>query len=289
MSSSLSSILVNGREADQISVLDRGFQYGDGLFETIHIVAGKPQYWQQHMERLSDGCLRLQLPVPEFSILQHEAEILCGEIDEAVLKIIITRGKGGRGYAMDESVESTRVLAMYPAPQYPEGCWSEGVVVRVCETRLGLNPALAGIKHLNRLEQVLACAEWDSTDPHSADIHEGLMLDINNNVIEGTKSNLFCVKNGELYTPDLSLCGVKGIIREQVIKIAKQAGLAVHEKQMELSDLNQAEEIFLCNSLVGLWPVRLLEDRPFKPGPIRHKLAECLRKIEKEHGVENVA
>lgn len=284
MSSSLSSILVNGREADQVSVLDRGFQYGDGLFETIHIVAGKPQYWQQHMERLSDGCLRLQIPVPEISVLQHESEKLCGEMAEAVLKIIITRGEGGRGYAVEKSAKSTRVLAMFPAPQYPEDCWSEGVAVRVCKTRLGLNPALAGIKHLNRLEQVLACAEWGSTDPRSADIHEGLMLDINNNVIEGTKSNLFCVKHAELYTPDLSLCGVKGVIREQVIKVAKQAGLAVHETQMELSDVFQAEEIFLSNSLVGLWPVRLLEDQPFKPGPIRHKLANSLRKIKKEQG-----
>jgi 4-amino-4-deoxychorismate lyase len=190
---------------------------------------------------------------------------------------------------VDESAKNTRVLAMFPAPQYPKDCWSEGVVVKVCETRLGINPALAGIKHLNRLEQVLACAEWDSTDPHSADIQEGLMLDINNNVIEGTKSNLFCVKNGELYTPDLSLCGVKGIIREQVFKHARQAGLNVHEIQMELSGLYQAEEIFLCNSLVGLWPVRLLDDQPFKPGPVRHQLAESLRKNEKEHGVENVA
>ena len=281
MSSRLSSILIDGREADQVSVLDRGFQYGDGLFETIHIVAGKPQYWQQHMERLSEGCSRLQIPVPEFSVLQHEAENMCGEMAEAVLKIIITRGEGGRGYAVNDSAESTRVLAMFPAPQYPEEYWSEGVVVRVCETRLGLNPALAGIKHLNRLEQVLACTEWDSSDPHSADRQEGLMLDINNNVIEGTKSNLFCVKNAELYTPDLSLCGVKGVIRGQVIKVAMQAGLAVHETQMELSDLYQADEIFLCNSLVGLWPVRLLEDHLFKPGPIQHKLADSLRKMKK--------
>ena len=229
MSNKLPSILINGQIADQIPVLDRGFQYGDGLFETIHIVAGKPQYWQQHMERLSDGCLRLQIPVPDLSVLQHEAEGMCGEISEGVLKITITRGPGGRGYATDESAKCSRVIALFPAPRYSEKCWSEGVAVKICNTKLGINPALAGIKHLNRLEQVLARTEWNS-----ADIHEGIMLDINDNVIEGTMSNVFCVRNGELYTPELSSCGVKGIIRDQVLNIAKQMGIAVHEKQLAL-------------------------------------------------------
>jgi 4-amino-4-deoxychorismate lyase len=282
VSSKLPSILINGQKTDQVSVLDRGFQYGDGLFETIHIVAGKPQYWQQHMERLSDGCIRLQIPVPELAVLQHEAESLYDEIAEGVLKITITRGQGGRGYAVGELAKSTRVLAIYPATQYPEKFWLEGVVVKICSTRLGINPALAGIKHLNRLEQVLARAEWSS-----AEIHEGLMLDINENVIEGTKSNVFCVKRGELYTPKLSLCGVKGIMREQVMNAAKQAGIVVHETQLDLTDLVQAEECFLCNSLIGVWPVRQLENHKFLVGPISQQLANILR--GKEHGVEDVA
>ena len=152
----------------------------------------------------------------------------------------------------------------------------------MCNTRLGINPALAGIKHLNRLEQVMARAEWNSID-----IHEGLMLDINNNVIEGTKSNVFCVKNGELYTPDLSLCGVRGIMREQIIELAKQTGIPVHETQLDLDDLYQSEELFLSNSLIGLWPVRLLEDHSLKVGPISRQLADVLR--SRRRGVENVA
>lgn len=267
---------------DQVSVLDRGFQYGHGLFETIHVVEGEPQYWLQHMERLLEGCSRLEIPIPELSVLQREAKSLCAEIAEGVLKVTITRGAGRRGYAADESENNTRVLAIFPTPQYPKKYWSEGVVVKLCNTRLGINPTLAGIKHLNRLEQVLARAEWSSID-----IHEGLMLDINNNVIGGTKSNVFCVKNGELYTPDLALCGVKGIMREQVIKLAKQTGILVHETQLNLDDLYQAEEFFLSNSLIGIWPVRLLEDHNFKVGPMSHQFANVLR--NKTRGAKNVA
>lgn len=286
MSNKLPSILINGRETDQISVLDRGFQYGDGLFETIHVLAGKPQYWREHMERLFDGCRQLKISLPELSVLEIESESLCSGVDDAVLRITITRGMGGRGYAADESLNSTRVLAIFPAPQYSQECWSKGVVLTVCNTRLGINPALAGVKHLNRLEQVLARAEWNSTD-----IHEGLMLDINNNVIEGTMSNVFSIKDGELYTPELSLCGVKGIMREQIIGIARQASIVVHETQMSLDDFHQSEECFLSNSLFGIWPVRQLGGHEFTLGPVSHQLSRILlkRKKEKENGVENVA
>ena len=284
MSSKIPPILINGRETDQVSVLDRGFQYGDGLFETICIVAGKPRYWRQHMERLLDGCRRLKISLPELSDLQRESENLCAGIDEGVLKITITRGAGGRGYAVNEQAENTRVLAVFPAPQYPKTHRSNGVVVKVCNTRLGINPALAGIKHLNRLEQVMARAEWSSID-----IHEGLMLDINSKVIEGTMSNVFCVKKGELYTPELSLCGVKGIMREQVINVAKQADITVHETQLDLGAFCQAEEIFLCNSIFGLWPVRRLEDHEFTLGAMFHQLANILSNKNKKYGVEDVA
>lgn len=282
MSSKLPSILINGRETDQLPVLDRGFQYGDGLFETIHILAGKLQYWPQHMERLSDGCRQLKIPFPELSVLQSEAESLCGGMSQGVLKITITRGMGGRGYAADESAKETRVLASFSAPQYPKECWSEGVTVKLCKTRLGLNPALAGVKHLNRLEQVLARSEWNSSE-----VHEGLMLDINDNVIEGIMSNVFSVRAGELYTPDLSLCGVKGIMREQIIKLAKQLGITVNETQMNLDTLYQSDELFLCNSLIGVWPVRKLESHMFTLGPISRQMGDILHC--RERGAENVA
>ena len=281
MSNKTISILINGRELDQVAILDRGFQYGDGLFETIYIAGGEPEFWQQHLERLTNGCHQLNITMPEITVLRNEAERLSGGISEGVLKIIITRGQGGRGYAAHET-KTTRVLAVFPAPQYPKENWSRGVNVRICSTRLGLNPALAGIKHLNRLEQVLARAEWNSSH-----IDEGLMLDIDDNIIEGTMSNVFSVIKGELYTPELSQCGVKGIMRGEVIKIAKQAGLALHETRLSLDDLYRSEELFLCNSVIGVWPVYQLEDHVFKKGSISNMIIHNLR--IKTHRIEDVA
>lgn len=276
------SILINGCEKDQVSVLDRGFQYGDGLFETIRVVAGVPQYWHEHMERLSEGCRRLNIPLPEMSVFETETESLCKGLGDGVLKITVTRGPGERGYAITGPVNTTRVLATFPVSPYSENYWTSGVVVRVCETRLGENPVLAGIKHLNRLEQVLARAEWSDVK-----IQEGLMLDMNNNIIEGTMSNIFSVKNNELYTPELSRCGVKGVMREQVMKVANEAGITVNETKLDLDTLYQAEELFLCNSLIGIWPVRQLESHVFNVGPISHQLGDILRCTKSE--AENAA
>ena len=276
------SILINGRESDHISVLDRGLQYGDGLFETIRITEGVPQYWQGHVDRLFAGCDRLHVPRPDLAVLQSEAMSLCENIGDGVLKLIITRGEGGRGYMVPDEIMTTRIVAMFPAPKYSEDCWSKGIVVRVCDTRLGLNPALAGIKHLNRLEQVLARAEWND-----AEIHEGLMLDAENYVIEGTMSNVYCVKNNELITPDISRCGVKGIIRDQVIKIAQKLGINMYETNFTLDTLYDSDEIFVTNSVIGLWPVRQLENHQFKVGTVSQQISEILN--NKKHGIENVA
>jgi 4-amino-4-deoxychorismate lyase len=268
----LPSILINGQETEQISVLDRGFQYGDGLFETIHVVDGGTMQWQRHMTRLAEGCERLGIPMLDQALLATEAEKLCRGVSEGVLKLTVTRGMGGRGYAMPGPVSPTRVLALFPAPTYPETHWTKGVKVRICQTRLGENPSLAGIKHLNRLEQVLARAEWD--DP---DISEGLMLDSNNNVIEGTMSNLFCVHDGVLLTPELSRCGVRGITRDRILLSAEKAGIPAKEAQLAIEDINNAQELFLSNSLVGIWPVKQLEKNEYSAGPITKQLMAALK------------
>jgi 4-amino-4-deoxychorismate lyase len=270
----LSSIIINGIETDQISVLDRGFQYGDGLFETIRVIKGQPQYWQEHISRLMAGCERLKISFAELPSLQNEAKKLCEQVNDGVLKITITRGEGGRGYTISQALEANRVLAIFPVPNYPDECWTSGVSIRVCDTRLGENAALAGIKHLNRLEQVLARAEWN--DP---DIREGLMMDSHNNVIEGTMSNLFAVKENEVLTPDLSRCGIKGIMREQIMRIATDEGLVTREKDLTLDELYQSDELFVCNSLIGLWPVKQLQLHRFAIGPVSQRLQKALNGI----------
>ena len=161
---------------------------------------------------------------------------------------------------------------MFPPPVYPELFWTNGIAVKICDTRLSRNPALAGIKHLNRLEQVLARAEWD--DP---DIAEGLMLDEQGNVVEGTMSNMFCVIDNVLHTPDLSHCGVKGIARARVLEQAGQHGISTCVRALELDDIKQASEVFLTNSLIDVWPVRQVAEQSYAVGPMSCELLAALR------------
>jgi len=279
----LPAILINGQPAEHISVLDRGFQYGDGLFETLRVSAGKPCCWMQHMARLSKGCQVLRILMPEPALLLSEAMSLCsGEVD-AVLKIIVTRGTGERGYAPPAQAVTTRVLSLSSAVVFPSAHYRDGVPVRVCDTRLANNPTLAGIKHLNRLEQVMARAEWHAEGESMPLAAEGLMLDNDNNVIEGTMSNLFCVqKSGSgpvLKTPLLTQCGVKGIARENIIKVAEAAGIFVREITLGLADLYRSQELFLCNTLMGIWPVRQLEEQLFPVGPVTRQLSQALESL----------
>lgn len=271
-------ILVNGQPVAvvnlPISPLDRGLHYGDGLFETLAVRSGRPCLWERHMARLARGCAALRISMPASAMLREEAAQLCAGVDRAVLKIVITRGAGGRGYRPQDRPEdgpATRVMALYPWPEYPNRFWKEGVRVRICRMRLGRNPQLAGLKHLNRLEQVLARAEWQ--DP---EIAEGLMLDQEGYLVEGTQTNVFMVREGALLTPELSQCGVAGIMRGLVMERTRNLVLDCQERRLTLEDVWQVHELFVCNSIIGLWPVADVEGRRFAPGPITLRIAESL-------------
>lgn len=253
--------LINGESKEHIEISDRGFQYGDGLFETIEVRNGQPVFLERHLDRLNSGCRRLSIPPPNHDLLSLEAKELCKHAEWAILKIIITRGSGGRGYRQPDMIQPTRVLSLHPFPDYPSSYKEQGIVACFCNTRLGLNPALAGIKHLNRLEQVLARAEWN--DP---EIQEGLMLDINNHVIEGTMTNLFYIKNNTLHTSSLELAGVAGIMRGIIIDLASKHDLSLIEHTFTKDELLSADEIFICNSIVGIWPIKQIADTRFLAG-----------------------
>ncbi len=272
---SVTRILINGIETTQLGALDRGLQYGDGLFETLRVRDGRPRHWAAHRQRLGEGCARLRLPDAVMEPLAEEARLLSRGVAEGVLKIVITRGEGGRGYAPPVAPRPTRLLALFPPPDYSPSHARDGVVVRLCQTRLGHHPALAGIKHLNRLEQVLARAEWH--DPYIA---EGLMLDHEDNVIEGTMSNLFLLRDGQLSTPELSRAGVAGVTRARVLRLAPSLGVTVVERVIPRGELAEADELFLTNSIIGLWPVRHCAGRDYTPGPFSARLATAL---EAEH------
>jgi 4-amino-4-deoxychorismate lyase len=264
-------ILVNGEDCRYVDASDRGFQYGDGLFETLEVVNNQPAYLDLHLHRLNHGCNKLQIPFPGFELLKQEISLICKSSEHSVLKIIITRGVGGRGYKMPEASLPTRVLSLHPFPEYPHHYQKQGITARFCTTRLGLNPDLAGIKHLNRLEQVLARAEWQDNN-----IQEGILLDINNNVIEGVMTNIFYVKNMRLYTPKLTDAGVLGIMRHLILHIANNENILVTEHTVTKNDLLTADELFVCNSIIGLWPVNQLETSRFSPGIITRQLQTSL-------------
>lgn len=265
-------ILVDGRPAETVTAADRGLQYGDGLFETLAVRRGRPELWDRHLRRLAGGCARLGLPAPDPATLAGEAAGLCRGVDRGVLKLLLTRGAGGRGYRPPPAPRPTRILSLHPWPDYPPAWWREGVVARVCRQPLSLNPALAGLKHLNRLDQVLARAEWDNPA-----VAEGLMLDPLGRVVEGTMSNLFLGRRGVLYTPRLDQAGVAGVMRALVLELAARQGLSCREVNVSLADLEAADEVFLCNSVVGLWPVRRLEGKVYPaPGPLAARLTPIL-------------
>lgn len=236
-----------------LSALDRGLAYGDGLFETMAVVEGEPVLWDAHLARLTAGCARLGIPAPDPQQLAGEAARLCHGHPRAVLKLVYTRGSGGRGYAPPAPAAPVRILSVHPWPTVSGHAGREGVRVRVCQTRLARQPALAGMKHLNRLEQVLARQEWN--DP---DIAEGVMCDTHGQVIEGVMSNLFVVKDGQLWTPDLSECGVAGIMRAYLLARCSSRGVSATIAPMSLASLHDADEVLLCNSVIGIWPVREL-------------------------------
>ena len=219
------------------------------------------------MRRLQKGCQRLHMPEPDISVLQAEAQALIGNECRAVLKLILSRGEGGRGYGYPDPVRPVRILMRHPWPDYPSQNWRDGVQVRFCRTTLARQPLLAGLKHLNRLEQVLARNEWQD-----AQIAEGLMLDEKGNVIEGTMSNVFMLQNGILHTPDLSACGVAGIMREYILELARNEGMAIRIENIGKQRLLEADEIFLSNSLIGLWPVKQLEGQRFTVGETSRSL-----------------
>ena len=210
------------------------------------------QLWQLHRRRLARDCEKLSLSV-DFDALEREIAAICNRLPPlGVLKIILTRGEGPRGYRPSCN-HSVRILQTTPFTPYPDSYRTRGVEVTLCRLRLADMPALAGTKHLNRIEQVLARSEWND------EYQEGLMQDRRGYVIEGTMSNVFIVEGNRLSTPLLDRCGVAGVMREHIISNAGDNGFSVHETKISLDDLYEARNVFLCNSLIGAWPVACID------------------------------
>ncbi len=268
----MSSILINGLEQTTIDVKDRGFQYGDGIFETIAWKNNKLQFWDAHLARMQNACERLHLNSVDEALWLSDIKALQLSND-AVVKLMISRGVSGRGYVYTEGDSVTRVTVTYPMPDYPQGN-SQGVKTVLCKTPVSINPVLAGIKHLNRLDNVLARNEWQDSN-----IAEGFMFDHNEHIIEGTMSNVFCVLGDELYTPALDLCGVAGVMRQQVIEVARTLKLPVNIVDISKQNFLQMDGVFITNSLIGIWPVAELESVKFQSNKLIERLQNELAKF----------
>ncbi len=262
-------ILVNGLAATQVAAMDRGLMYGDGVFRTIRIADGRPRWWPDHLAKLAEDCARLGLDCPDVARLDEDLARIEPLPIRGVLRLTVTRGDGPRGYRPPSPQRCTRILACWAAgdPPYP----GEGLNIRVCDLRLARQPALAGIKHLNRLENVLARAEWN--DPSIA---EGILLDQSGRVVSGVMSNLFTWRDGRLQTPSLRLCGVAGVARARLMRLAAEEGMIVEETDFDLATLLTADEVMLTNSLFGLRRVAGLGARIWPEPLISPRLMELL-------------
>jgi 4-amino-4-deoxychorismate lyase len=257
------SYLINGSFDATISPFDRGFAYGDGVFRTLVMRNGAPESWPQHYQKLVADCAAINIVCPSAELLMSDLQQLFLLDEVAVAKIIITRGEGNRGYTPPPITAPMRVVTKSTMPEYPEERFSEGVNLHVCETRLALQPKLAGIKHLNRLENVLARMEWN--DAHTASgIADGILLDTNDNVIECTAANIFARFGDTLITPSLVQCGVAGITRQRIIELAHTLSLKTSVETFNLEKLFAADEVIICNSIYDAWQVRKIDEKTIK-------------------------
>lgn len=248
--------LINGREQETLAASDRAIQFGDGCFTTAQIVGGSVSLLDAHLQRLQNTCEKLLIPFSEWEQLQREMLQLATGHERGVLKVIISRGSGGRGYSAASCTSATRLLSVSAWPAHYDRWRREGITLALSPIRLGRNPYLAGLKHLNRLEQVLIRTHLEQTN---AD--EALVLDSEGWVTECCAANLFWRIGTRVYTPRLDQAGVNGIMRQFCIRILAQSPFEVVEVNAREEELTQAEEIVVCNALMPVVPVRACGDR----------------------------
>jgi len=269
--------MINGVATELISVRDRGFQYGDGCFETLRLINHHPLLLGKHIERLNRTCQLLQIQFDPETLQTELSNFIHNCTPSGVIKIILTRGIGGRGYSATKNVIANRILQYTEYPDKYSGLADLGVCVGISKMRLSENSALAGHKHLNRLDQVLASFDV------RGDLDEVLCMDSSGYVIEGTKSNIVIVREGEVLTPDLNVAGVNGVMLNYIRQQFKDAGIEIKDRNLTLEEVKTASEVFLCNSVFGVWPVKKIVEhesvKMWQIGPVTLKALSCHREL----------
>ena len=250
--------LINGSATRTLASSDRGLNFGQGVSTRIKVVGGRAQLWREHMALLQHGCSALGFHINAVEKLVKRDLGLIPKRDLS-LRVTLTAGLGSNSLVAPADFQPTRILQIEPC-HFAEPP-VEGVSAILCQTPLAIQPQLAGIKQLNRIEQVLARAEW--RDPQ---VREGIMLDTSGALVGGTRSNLFWVKQGTLFTPDLSQAGIRGAMRSAVIRLAHQQGIDLHEVREAPAVLSSVEELFFCNSIEGILPVNALAQNQYAVG-----------------------
>lgn len=260
--------LINGEFTANLPVSDRAVQFGDGCFTTARVKNGSVRFLGQHIVRLQQACEKLLIPFREWSLLEREMQQLAAVESQAVLKVMITRGSGGRGYSAANCLQPTRILSVSAYPSfYPQ--WREqGINLVLSPVRLGINPHLAGIKHLNRLEQVLIRTHLEQTQAQ-----EALVLDSDGWLTECCAANLFWRKGFEVFTPYVDKSGVNGTMRQHIIACLADSSWRVTEVRERLDSLAQADEVLICNALMPVIPVNQAESWQFESRELYQFLA----------------
>ena len=260
---------INGMEQSTLPASDRATQFGDGCFTTAAVHNGHIQLLEAHLRRLRQGCERLMMPDVDWARLENEMRAAAQPQTQAVLKVIISAGAGGRGYSRNGGSGATRIVSVSPWPHHYQRLQTQGVKLQTSPVRLAQNPLLAGIKHLNRLEQVMIRAHLEQSD---AD--EALVLDTAGYVVECCAANLFWRQGERVYTPDLTQSGVDGIMRRYLMAQMAAAGQICHVVRSEPGQLLAADEIVICNALMPVLPVRQLDDSVFSERTLYRRLQE---------------
>ncbi len=264
-----------GNAIDSVSISDRGFQYGDGLFETVAIRGGAPRLWQYHVDRLGKGCRRLGIKVPSEPELSggvlHALQNSDVPAAYSIVKIILSSGPGRRGYGRAFAASPSLLVRAFAASPPALDLYKNGIDTVLCETRLASGSATAGLKTLNRLEQVLARSEFVGQD-----VFEGLTMDTDDNIICGTMSNVFFVLDETISTPSLDSCGVEGVMRRHIIETLKEQGINTEFRPLAAADLKNIDEIFLANSQFGILPVKTCMNRQWAVGPVTRNVMSIL-------------
>lgn len=267
-------LLINGTTQQTLPATDRALQFGDGCFTTARVVNGQIQFIAAHLRRLRQACERLFIPFQHWEQLAQEMQSLAAGKAAGVVKVILSRGSGGRGYSIADCQTPTRILSFSAMPAHYSRWRDQGVTLALSPVRLGRNPQLAGIKHLNRLEQVLIRAALDQT---SAD--EAVVLDSEGWVTECCAANIFWRQGREVFTPRLDQAGVDGVMRQFCLRQLADSGYHVAEVNAPVTALSLADEIVICNALMPVIPVRQWQNQPLSARDLYHFLAPLCEQL----------